>query len=91
MKQYVTSEKALGFGADDAVYYVGQTSEVKSMYKSIVRNRVTDIIPLFADAPVFSTQKRAYALKISSGNMMSVLSPDTMLALIADGDVTELQ
>ncbi|MCM1327305.1 MAG: hypothetical protein NC249_11860, partial [Lachnoclostridium sp.] len=85
--KYITSEEAynLSEGTDDCVYYVGATADIKAMYKSIARNKNTEISPMFCDAPKFSEQKQVYALCIDKDNWLTVVNSDTMLSLILEG------
>ena len=35
----------------DSVVYAGETADIKAMYKSIARNKNTDLMPLFSGSP----------------------------------------
>lgn len=67
---------------DNSDLYVGETKEIKAMYKSIVRSKNTDIRPLYADAPIFSENKQFYGLLIDHDNWMTVVNSDTVLAIL---------
>lgn len=88
-KKYITSEEVYNLteGTEDSMYYVGSTANIKAMYKSIARNRNTEISPMFCEAPKFSESRQVYALCIDKDNWMTVVNSDTMLSLILAGDV----
>lgn len=89
IKKYYTSQEVYNEfeGAEDSIYYVGSTADIKAMYKSIARNQNTDIRPYFCDAPKFSESRQIYALCIDKDGWMTVVNSDTMLSLILAGDV----
>lgn len=89
IKKYQTSDEEYknSEGEDDSVYYVGSKEDIKAMYKSIARNRNTDIKPYFCDFPKFSDSRNIYALCIDKNNWMTVVNSDTMLLFIVKGYV----
>ena len=77
------------------MYYVGATSDIKALYKSIVRHsEECGIMPLFQSSPKFNIEKSTYALCIEYtdfyNNYVTVVNSDTMLAIICDGEVEEV-
>lgn len=76
-------------------YYVGATSDIKTLYKAICRasrKGNTYMFPLFCDFPAFSPNKEIYALCVDTENdwNVTVINSDTMLSLIVDGVVREI-
>lgn len=70
---------------DETILYIGETKDIKAMYKSIARNKNTEIKPLYTDMPIFSEYKSVYGLAIYD-NWMTVFNSDTcMVALMQDG------
>lgn len=65
-------------------YYVGKTADIKAMYKSIARNKSTDMCPLFCDFPKFSEYRQVYALCIDENNYITIINSDTMLAILLE-------
>lgn len=66
---------------DGSVLYIGETNDIKAMYKSISRNNHTMIKPLYSDTPIFSETKEVYGLSIE-GNWMTVINSDTALKIL---------
>lgn len=69
-------------------YVVGETSEIRQIYKSITRaNREckSNITPYYSEFPIFSGMKSVYALKLSTNGFLIVLSSDTIMDLIVGG------
>lgn len=82
--------KYYGVGENyDDVYYIGETAEIKAMYKSIARNRNTNIRPLYGDAPKFSPYKQVYGILIDKDGWMSVITSDVFAWMLVSGDITE--
>ena len=73
----------------DELYYVGATSDIKAIYKSIRRNKCTNLCPMFCESPKFSELKTTYALCISD-NYITIINSDTMLSMIIDELVEEV-
>lgn len=72
-------------------YYVGETADIKAMYKSILRNRTSNLRPMFCDFPKFSDNKSIYALCIDEfAGWVSIVNSDTMLAMIISNEVYEV-
>lgn len=63
---------------DDSTMYIGNTADIKAMYKSIARNKHTELMHIFCDAPRFSESKRIYALD----NNISIVNSDTALYML---------
>ena len=85
MKKYYDNEYA-------NVYYVGETTEVKALYKSICRagqRGSTGIFPLYEDFPIFSEGRSVYGLCVTYDNTFVIINSDTILSLILKGDVSE--
>lgn len=72
----------------DSVVYAGETADIKAMYKSIVRNKNTDLMPLFSGSPRFSDSKRVYGLNIDESGHITIINSDCLAAMILDGDLT---
>ena len=74
------------------VYYVGSTLDIKALFKSIRRNRSTNLYPLFSETPKFSENKNIYALCVNyDDNFITVVNSDTMLSMIIDDLVQEMK
>lgn len=67
-------------------FYVGATAEIKTLYKSIARNRNTLIVPLFGRNARFNPQRLTYALCIDEFNHMTVINSDVMLEILLNGE-----
>ena len=79
---------------DQDHYVVGETSEIRQIYKSITRaNREckSDIAPYYSDFPIFSGMKSVYGLKISDDGFLTVLSSDTIMDLIVGGYIVPVK
>jgi hypothetical protein len=63
-------------------YYVGATSDIKALYKSILRSRTTNLMPAFCDFPKFSENKSVYALCIDGEGYVTIVNSDTMLGIL---------
>lgn len=88
MKHYVQVKKEADWGKDKYLdYYVGETADIKALYKSIRRNKWTNLVPLFVESPKFSENKSVYALCIENDKYVSVVNSDTMLHMIITGEV----
>lgn len=80
---------------EGCTYFVGETKDIKALYKSISRHNtwrrcVTNICPLFVEMPRFDERKRVYAVCIDEDNMMTVSNSDTVLSMILDGEIVEV-
>lgn len=90
MKRYEYIDQETG---EVSFYYVGKTSDVKTLYKAIRRASYkgsTNYWPYNMDSPKFSPYKSVYAICIDSDESFHVINSDTMLALIVDGVVREI-
>ena len=79
---------------ENAVIYMGRTSDIKAMHKSMaraLRKYHTDLIPFFSDTPVFSESKITYGIVIDDDNLFYVISSDTFTAMLLDGDLVEVK
>lgn len=82
MKKYVNI-------SDNSIVYIGRTSDIKAMYKSIVRayhKYATDLIPLFSAMPKFSENKMAYGIVIED-LFFHVISSDVFTAMLLAGEL----
>ena len=82
------------YSANDftSAYYVGTTTEIKTLYKSIIKSSAKgncNLCPGFCDFPRFSPSREIYALSIDCDGYVTVLNSDTMLSLIVSGYVRE--
>lgn len=83
MKKYIVNE-----GRD--LLIVGSTADIKAMYKSIVRNKSTDLRPLFCENPKFSKYKQVYGLIIDDDNFVRVISSDAAMEYILRDDTYDV-
>ena len=71
------------------IYYVGETADIKAMYKSIRRKLEKDMSMslelLFVDFPKFNPNKSVYALCVDERGYITVVNSDTMMSIIVDG------
>ena len=90
MKKYEYVDPETG---EVSFYYVGKTSDIKTLYKAICRASYkgnTNYWPYNVDTPKFSPYKSVYALCVEGDGSVHILNSDTMLALIVDGVVKEV-
>lgn len=81
MKKYEYSEYFDGMDYE-STFYIGEASEIKSLYKALLRNEHHNLIPTFINFPIFNENKY-YALEINHNiNRFSIVNSDTMLRLI---------
>ena len=79
--------------SENSTIYMGCISEIKAMYKSIVRayhKYHTDLIPLFSETPKFSKNKMVYGIVISKP-FYFVITSDDFSARLLDGDLVEVK
>ena len=76
---------------DGTILYVGDTEDIKALYKSIARNKNTDIYPLFCHMPKFSKYRTIYGLNIDvDRHQMMIINADScMYILLQEGFVKE--
>lgn len=85
MKKYINSE--------NSIIYMGRTSDIKAMYKSIVlahHKYATDLIPLFSEIK-FSETRMTYGIVIDKDSFFYPISSDTFTAMLLDGDLVEVK
>lgn len=84
MKRYINI-------SDNSIIYIGRTSDIKAMYKSIVRayhKYATDLIPLFSEMPKFSENKMAYGIVIDEEDFFfHPISSDVFTAMLLAGEL----
>lgn len=86
MKKYINI-------SDNFIIYMGLTSDIKAMYKSIVRayhKYATDLIPLFSETR-FSETRMTYGIVIDEDSFFYPISSDTFTAMLLDGDLVEVK
>ena len=64
----------------DDIIIIGKTEEIRDLYNQLAE--AGELIPLYADAPIFSEKKLAYAVYVE-GHYFSVGSSDAALADIS--------
>ncbi len=77
---------------ENNIYFVGETNEIKAMFKSIRRaydKGNTELFPYFRIAK-FSDSKSCYAIEIDEEMNVYVRSSDTMMALILNHGAKEV-
>lgn len=90
MKKYEYINQETG---EVSFYYVGATSDIKTIYKAIRRASYkgnTNYWPYDVNSPKFSPYKSVYALCVEGDGSVHVINSDTMLSLIVDGVVREI-
>lgn len=90
MKKYEYVNQETG---EVSFYFVGATSDVKTLYKAIRRASYkgsTNYWPYDVNSPKFSLYKSVYAICVDSDRSFHILNSDTMLSLIVDGVVREI-
>lgn len=90
MKRYECIDPETG---EVSFFYVGKTSDIKTLYKAIHRasnKGNTSYWLYYEDEPEFSLWKAVYALCIESDNSIHILNSDTMLSMIVEGVVKEI-
>ena len=86
MKKYVDISK-------NNIAYIGRTSDIKAMYKSIVRayhKYATDLIPLFSETR-FSETRMTYGIVIDDDSFFYPISSDTFTAMLLAGELIEVK
>ena len=90
MKKYEYVNQETG---EVSFYFVGKTSDIKTLYKAICRASYkgnTNYWPYNMYTPKFSPYKSVYTLCVEGDGSVHILNSDTMLALIVDGVVKEV-
>ena len=93
IKRYKTSAEYYKNAAyeEDCLYLVGEKKDIKAIYKSIARNKNTDIFPLFNGYPIFA-DRWIYAICIDNkSNAMTIVNSDTILGMIWEGSIVETE
>lgn len=86
MKRYINV-------SDNSIIYMGLTSDIKAMYKSIVRayhKYATDLIPLFSETR-FSKTRMTYGIIIDEDFFFYPISSDTFTAMLLAGELVEVK
>ena len=86
MKRYINV-------SDNSIIYMGLTSDIKAMYKSIVRayhKYATDLIPLFSETR-FSETRMTYGIVIDEDSFFYPISSDTFTAMLLTGELVEVK
>jgi hypothetical protein len=86
MKRYINV-------SDNSIIYMGLTSDIKAMYKSIVRayhKYATDLIPLFSETR-FSETRMTYGIVIDEDSFFYSISSDTFTAMLLTGELVEVK
>lgn len=86
MKKYINI-------SDNSIIYMGLTSDIKAMYKSIVRayhKYATDLIPLFSEAR-FSKSRMTYGIVIDEDSFFYPISSDVFTAMLLAGELVEVK
>ena len=85
MKKYINI-------SDNSIIYMGLTSDIKAMYKSIVRayhKYATDLIPLFSETR-FSKSRMTYGSVIDEDSFFYPISSDVFTAMLIAGELVEV-
>lgn len=79
MKKYIN--------IDNSIIYIGRMTDIKAMYKSIVRayhKYATDLIPLFSET------RMTYGIVIDEDSFFYPISSDTFTAMLICGELVEM-
>ena len=68
-------------------YFVAHKDDIKAIYKSIRRNEMTNLCPLFCDFPIFSEYKEVYVLCIEDGYFFTVMNCDNFMRLMLNHEM----
>lgn len=80
MKKYIN--------IDNSIIYIGRMTDIKAMYKSIVRayhKYATDLIPLFSET------RMTYGIIIDEDSFFYPISSDTFTAMLLAGELVEVE
>lgn len=86
MKRYINV-------SDNSIIYMGRMTDIKAMYKSIVRayhKYATDLIPLFSETK-FSETRMTYGIIIDEDSFFYPISSDTFTAMLICGELVEME
>lgn len=86
MKRYINV-------SDNSTIYMGRMTDIKAMYKSIVRayhKYATDLIPLFSETK-FSATRMTYGIVIDNDSFFYPISSDTFTAMLICGELVEVE
>lgn len=86
MKRYINV-------SDNSIIYMGRMTDIKAMYKSIVRayhKYATDLIPLFSETK-FSETRMTYGIIIDEDSFFYPISNDTFTAMLICGELVEME
>lgn len=87
MKRYINI-------SDNSIIYMGRMTDIKAMYKSIVRayhKYATDLIPLFSETR-FSETRMTYGIVIDKEDFFfHPISSDTFTAMLICGELVEVK
>lgn len=86
MKRYINV-------SDNSIIYMGRMTDIKAMYKSIVRayhKYATDLIPLFSETR-FSETRMTYGIVIDNDSFFYPISSDTFTAMLICGGLVEME
>lgn len=76
------------------VAYIGATSDIKALCKSIRRaseKESTNLYFLFGGAVRFSENKQVYGLVISDDETVSIITSDTFAMMLVSGELEEVR
>lgn len=86
MKRYINT-------SNNSIIYMGRMTDIKAMYKSIVRayhKYATDLIPLFSETK-FSETRMTYGIIIDEDFFFYPISSDTFTAMLLAGELVEVK
>ena len=81
MKRYINT-------SNNSIIYMGRMTDIKAMYKSIVRayhKYATDLIPLFSET------RMTYGIIIDEDFFFYPISSDTFTAMLLAGELVEVK
>lgn len=81
MKRYINT-------SDNSIIYMGRMTDIKAMYKNIVRayhKYATDLIPLFSET------RMTYGIIIDEDSFFYPISSDTFTAMLICGELVEME
>lgn len=71
-------------------FFVGETQEIRAIYKSIARNKNTTITPVFSGTPKFSENKQVYVIHVDMIGWMTLLTSDDFALMVLEGKLKEV-